>query len=470
MNRDSALACAAFVLVTAIAAGLLPDLRRPSIRGDGVGYYAPLASVVIDGDLELRNELEHLNPRYLQAAFMTPEGKLGDPFPIGPALLWAPAVFVARALPAIQFLDAPVLESTQTPHPGFAPRYARALAGTDFVLVLLGGSVLAATLAATCGWMRAAGACVAAVFGTPVAYYTLADPSYGHAASFAVVAVFVAAVWRDRAAVRTGAAPPGKSLPLELLGALFGIVTLVRSQDAALGVLLLPRLLEEWRGPRRAQLWRLAWPAVLAFLPQMLFWQRIYGKFLLVPPGPDIGPLWKPQVFHLLFSTWNGILPWSPVLLLGLLGWILVRDRPLRLALAVALLLALYSSAILLDWWGGNAFGPRRLTALAPLAAIGLAHALTGSRVRSWVLGLVLLLLCAFDLRLADYKVRHLLPGNPGNAADYVRHYAPGSKRTFPYGHLDYARLIAECFEAERMRGAQEARGREERAPETGRP
>ena len=451
MNRDSTLACTAFVLVTAVAAGVLADLRRPSIRGDGVGYYAPLASVLVDGDLELRNELEHLNPRYLQAAFMTPDGKLGDPFPIGPALLWAPAVLVARALPPLDLLDAPLLESAQTPHPGFAPRYARALAVSNLVLVLLGGSVLAVTLATSFGWARAAGACLAAVFGTPVAYYTLADPSYGHAASFAVVAAFVAAVWRDR------------SMPvrLELLGALFGIVTLVRSQDAALGVLLLPRLLQEWRGPRRAQLWRFAVPAVLAFLPQMLFWQRIYGKFLLVPPGPDFAPLWKPQVLHVLFSTWNGILPWSPVLLLGLLGWILVRDRPLRLSMAVAALLALYSSSILLDWWGGNAFGPRRLSALAPLAAIGLAHGLAGSRARSLGLGLFLLLLCAVDLRLADYKVRRLLPGNPGNAADYVRHYAPGSKHTFPYGHLDYPRLIAECFEAERMRGAQRARAQE---------
>jgi hypothetical protein len=182
----------------------------------------------------------------------------------------------------------------------------------------------------------------------------------------------------------------------------------------------------------------------------MLFWQRIYGQPLLVPPGPDFLPWWKPQILHLLTSTWNGVLPWSPVLLVGLLGWVAVADRPLKLAVLVGAVLALYSSSILLDWWGGASFGPRRLVALAPVAAIGLAHVLGSRRPRAVALAVLVVLFCAVAIRLAQYKVRGLLPPNPGNAADYVRHHPPGSPRTMRYGHWDYVRLASEAMEAER--------------------
>lgn len=434
------MACVAFLTPSILLFALLGALRRPSIHHDGVGYYAPLASVLVDGDLDLRNELVHLGPRFLRAAFMTPDGKLGDPFPVGPALLWAPAVWIASRLPANSLWDAPLAAPSQTAHPAFAPRFVRALLWADMILVLEGGCALAIVLSLGLGWMRAAAAVLAVVFGTPVFYYTLSDPSYGHAASFFAASLFVAAVWLDRR----------RRLPPELLGFLLGGLILMRSQDAIWGVLLVPRLLETWRDRKRWDLLRFLWPTLVAFLPQALFWQRIYGRALLVPPGPDFLPWWKPQLLQLLASTWNGVLPWSPILLLGLVAWFAVPEKSLRLAVFTGSVLALYSSSILLDWWGGAAFGPRRLVAMAPVAAIGLAHVLR--RRPSWALALttLLVLLCALEIRLAQYKLRGLLPANPGNAADYVRHYPPGSPRALRYGHWDYARLVSECLDAER--------------------
>jgi hypothetical protein len=45
--------------------------------------------------------------------------------------------------------------------------------------------------------------------------------------------------------------------------------------------------------------------------------------------------------------------------------------------LRIAIVVAIYVSACPQDWWAGAAFGPRRLSALTPLAAIGLAAVLT---------------------------------------------------------------------------------------------
>ncbi|MFQ5599746.1 MAG: hypothetical protein ACE5G2_04240 [Candidatus Krumholzibacteriia bacterium] len=437
---------------------LLRDLQRPSFVGDGVGYYAPLASMLVDGDLELRNELAHLNPRYVRAAFMTPDGRLGNPFPVGPAILWAPGVFAARFLPPHEGLDAPLPLRMRTTHPGFAPRFARVVQWTDMLLVLLGAGLLVAVLAKRAGPVLAAGTGLVCALGTPLFFYVLVDPSYGHAASFFAVSLLTSAALIDRQ----------RRLPLELLGLLWGFVALVRSQDVLLGVLLAPRLLDEWRSRRedppssRARaLLRFLLPALLGFAPQMLFWMRIYGTPLLVPPGPDFLPPWKPQVLPLLFSTWNGAFIWSPTLLVGLLGLFWVRDRSLRLAFAIALVLEVYSGSVIADWWGGRAFGARRLVSIAPIAMVGLAFLLQHlRRSRRMLAALVLALTlgCFWSLRLAEYQRRGLLPPNPGSHADYVRHHAPGSKHARPYGLWDYPRLLSEIVDAERMLRAETRR------------
>jgi hypothetical protein len=440
-----------FLLFASVTGFLLRDLRRPGFTGDGVGYYAPLASLLVDGDLELQNELAHLNPSYLRAAFMTPEGALGNPFPIGPAILWAPGILVVRNLPSSDRLDAPLPSPTQTQHPAFAPRFARAVLWMDMLLFLVAGAVLTAALAVRVGPVVAPCAVLLAAVGTPLFFYVLHDPSYGHTSSFFACALLVAAALRERQ----------RPLPLELLGFLWGFAALVRSQDAVLGVLLLPRLLDEWRQRRddgvRAWIFtalRFALPALLAFLPQMLFWYRIYGTPLLVPPGPDFLPLWRPQLLHFLFSTWNGAFVWSPLLLVGIAGLVTIEERGLRYAFLAAIVLEIYSCSVLMDWWGGRAFGARRLVSIVPIASTGLAFLAHRLRIAwfKWVPALAAaILLCLCSVRLAEYHRHRLLPQNPGNAADYVRHHVPGTKPTFRYGLWDYPRLLSEIAESERL-------------------
>jgi len=447
---------------------LARQLSRPGFVADGVGYYAPLASLFVDHDLDLRNELSQLNPGYLRAAFLTPDGRLGNPFPVGPALLWSPAVLLVSHLPASALLDRPLPMPPRTRHAAFAPRYARAVQWSDVLLVLLGGALLAVALSSLLSGWIAASMVALLIWATPVFYYVLADPSYGHAASYFAVALLTSVSLRDRL----------RPLPLPLLGAVWGLVAVVRSQDAVFGLLLAPRLLDEWRAvrsvPARSLLvLRFLLPALVVFAPQMLFWQRIYGVPLLVPPGPDVLPLWKPQLLHLLFSTWNGVLPWAPLLLVGTIGLPFFPDRRWRWFAWGAIALQLYTSAILLDWWGGGSFGPRRLVSIVPVASVGMAfllHALVQWSRRSWPRRLVLTgacMLCAasmlWPIRVAEYKLAGFLPLNPGNAMQYLRHHAPGSPDAQPWGHWDYARLVRELRQAETLRALDRKRAAREK-------
>jgi hypothetical protein len=156
----------------------------------------------------------------------------------------------------------------------------------------------------------------------------------------------------------------------------------------------------------------------------------------------------------LLLSTWNGAFVWSPVLLLGLLGPRWIPDRHLRRAAFLTVILEVYISSLLGDWWGGRAFGARRLVSLAPLAGLGVAltwHALAQTK-RRWAAGLVILVTaCSWNLRLAMHQAEGRLPWNPGNARDYVRFYDPNSRHATRYGLWDYPRLVEEFVAAERM-------------------
>jgi hypothetical protein len=422
--RKTVVAFAATFCVLVLA---LHGMHRPSFRGDGVGYYAFAASVLFDGDLDLRNELEHLDRSFLRAAFLTPEGRLGDPFPVGPAILWSPAVLIARQLPPNAAYDAPTRVRTRTLHPAFAPRYARAVLWTNVLLVLVGGTLLAATLAVHVHWFAAWMASLGAVFATPLHFYMLAEPSYGHAPSFFAIALLVSAVLVDRR----------RPLRLELLGLAVGIAALVRVQDIVFAGLLLPRLLDEWTalpsGTRRQRglgvvrvAARVGIPAALAFAPQMIVWAQLYGRPLLVPPGPDFGAWWRPALPQFLFSAWNSVLLWAPLMLAGIAGWACWRDVRLRRAVWVVVAVEIYLCAVLLDWWGGAAFGPRRFVSVAPLVACGLAALLDRAHrplARS-AAAVAVVLLSAASVRMAQYTARGLLVYNPADGQigrwDYV--------------------------------------------------
>ena len=77
-------------------------LVNPWVRGDGVGYYAYLRSVLIDHDLRFENDYlagnkSFVMPRidaqgHLLPQLYTKTGYVGNHFTVGPAILWAPVL------------------------------------------------------------------------------------------------------------------------------------------------------------------------------------------------------------------------------------------------------------------------------------------------------------------------------------------------------------------------------------------
>jgi len=81
-------------------------LVNPWVRGDGVGYYAYLRSVLIDHDLRFENDYLAGNQSFVLSRVdaqgrllpneYTRTGYVQNHFSVGPAILWAPVLMVVH--------------------------------------------------------------------------------------------------------------------------------------------------------------------------------------------------------------------------------------------------------------------------------------------------------------------------------------------------------------------------------------
>ena len=320
---------------------------KPTVEGDGVGYFSYLHSAIVDHDLDLSNEYgaalaAHvtLNPEHYTTRTAT--GRLADYFPVGPALLASPVYAAALAL-------------HPDGRPLFGPPFTTAF---DLASLLFGLLALALAYRLT----GSAPAVAAVALATPLTYYLLLQPSYSHAFSAFAVTLFVWAWWTTRE--RRGAAG---WLVLGLLG---GLMAAVRFQD---GPLLAIVLLDLPRGRWRVLLAGAG--AMIGFLPQLVVDRVLFGGWLPERPAGQDLQLLPGHYWDVLFSSYHGLFVWSPVLVLAVVGMALRRERALQAAFVYALAVETLLNGAAPDWWGGYAFGARRFLDLAPFFALGLAEA-----------------------------------------------------------------------------------------------
>ncbi|MBN1900296.1 hypothetical protein JW926_03105, partial [Candidatus Sumerlaeota bacterium] len=168
-----------------------------------------------------------------------------------------------------------------------------------------------------------------------------------------------------------------------LLGTFAGAMTLMRWQNILFTVYLLPEIASLSKKPFRESLKRICLFLAflfLAFLPQMVLWQRLYGHFLTIPQGGGFLSWTKPEIPKILFSRFNGLFTWTPITLIGVFGLLLwVRKKEGRnagLTLLSLFSLQLYLNSIVYDWHGSWGFGMRRFLDCLPLFAVGVSAVL----------------------------------------------------------------------------------------------
>lgn len=361
---------AAWVVVGVWLASVLLWLTPGISRPDGAGYFAYLPSTYFDRDLLFFDE-------WARIGLVRPDGQilfkdvtatahLSNHWTAGASLAWYPA-FVAGDLLA---------RATGEPRDGFSTPYvaavvtATALAG---LLTLLIGARMANAKAAIAVWL-----------GSPLAYYSLRAPTMSHAISALACAVVVWLCAQKRSAFAIGLA--------------VGFACAVRPQNAP--VALVPLFFIGWR---RAHV--LLAGALLAALPQFIVSQTLWGAPLaFVNIGGRAHP-WQMfatfRPFETLFSWYHGLVTWTPLLAIALVGLILLRQKDRALAHAgLALFVAQWLVLSVLErwFWGGASFGQRRFDSCTLFFILGVAAFL--ERVPRWAGALSVIATTAWTMLL----------------------------------------------------------------------
>jgi len=349
--------------VLALAALLVPtyvDHNRRIEIGDPVHYYSSLRSVLFDADLRLANDYEILG-------WAGHEGENAQP--IGAPLLWSPFVVVVHAgREAARALGLPAPDGTE-------PIYAATVALATFVYGVAGLFVLLAALRRFVSPAAAFWTTVLVWVGSPLRFYLSVMPAMAHGPEFFAAALTLWTYLRLREAGEPAAAVRAAAW----CGVACGLAFLARSQDGLL--LLLPGLeiVRRLRPPaaRRESL-RLVAALGGAFavtaLPQLLAWQSMFGRPLLVPHerlhGAAFMSLAHPRLLDALLDARGGLFVTHPVMLAALAGLVLLLRRDPRYVAGVApIVLAMwYVNASVFDW-----YHVRRYTGIVPLLAPGLA-------------------------------------------------------------------------------------------------
>jgi hypothetical protein len=362
-------------------------LVNPWIRGDGVGYYAYVRSVLIQGNLGFENDWRAANKTFaadrvdevgrLRPERYTSTGYLDNHFSVGPSILWAP--FLVAAHVGVRAYDG---LGGHVPADGFSRPYIYAM---GFATALYGFLGLWISFRLTQKYIEEQWAFLATLgiwFASSLPVYMYFNPSWSHAHSAFTVALFLWYWDRTR-----GRRTVGQWI---LLGAIAGLMMDVYYPNA---VLLLAPLVESTvayerslRGPRqpRTELGRLflgnlifAITAVFAFVPTLITRWIIYGS-LFSTGYESVGPWhWtSPLLWTVLFSSDHGLFSWTPILIFAVAGLfvLLWRDGELGGILLAVTLAFYFLIASYPDWDGVSSFGNRFFVSLTPIFVLGLAE------------------------------------------------------------------------------------------------
>jgi hypothetical protein len=150
-------------------------------------------------------------------------------------------------------------------------------------------------------------------------------------------------------------------------------------------------------------------PVILViFLPQGLYWHSVYGKFLIYTyQGEGFTHLASPRIIEYLFSTNNGLLLYSPILLIGIYGNIrmLIRHQPNGWMSAITIMVIFYLFSSWWNWFYGCGYSNRSFTEYISLLALPVGYQIntiwnhSGKGIR-WFWMLIIGILVLLNLKM----------------------------------------------------------------------
>ncbi len=372
---QAAIVFAAVVLVEGCALWRVERYYGHLLRGnDAQFYYAATRSLVVGRDLNISDDIvltPHTDPfdfdhdGYFEELPRDKRGQILHKRPIGLSIIEAPWLWAAV---------------TWVPDPRGDTR-AVGYSVTDIRVVAFGLALaVAAGLALLYALIRRLSSAPWAIFsvwcawlGTSLFGYSTAVIFMAHATAFTLVIATVFVADSLRGDGRT-------NLKLSVLGALVGLLYLVRPQQVLLLLLLLPYFLRVWQRDR--QVWTQGAVTGVAFLIIAIgfqaavyavsFGEGIISGYYAVGETFD---WFQPNFLKVLADPARGLLVFSPIVVVACAGYIL-NWRRVPMFGWVLLAHAIVQLYVIAAWSGrlqGDSFGARMWSECAGMVAVGVS-------------------------------------------------------------------------------------------------
>lgn len=363
---------------------------RPQINSDGVGYYAYVRSLFIDGNFDFANEFNRtLSPFPNTPTFSVyaPTGYTMNPWSIGPALIWTPFWLLGHGMVLL------TSDVTGWARNGYSEPY---VVLTCFVSSIAGLCTLYATYLLVRRWFNSTIALYTSTslfLGTNLLFYAQYEGSYPHSLAALCTTLLVLLT------IQIADEPDVPWWHWVRLGVAGGLLVLSYWMNSIICVfptiVLLHRLWHAYTQHDRLRVRNISMgigitiiTAVLTVSPQFGIWYLLGGQLFSVYSakttyitifGTKLPSILLPSENHLVeyfFGPTYGLLWWTPLYLVGICGSLFFarKYRVIGIAAFITICCYIFYNATTSNWHGSGAFGMRRMTTLLPFFALGIAY------------------------------------------------------------------------------------------------
>lgn len=363
-----------------IALGLRHGTNVWIIASDGLGYFAPLRSLMIDKDLNFENEFRDHNPLHHAVPDFTKKtktGLVGGKYPIGQAILWVPFFMIAHGF--VVLVD---WFGANIPADGYSSPYQFFIGFGSVLYGLAGLFFIYQILKLYYNKIIASLSVLFVLLGTNLYYYFLFVSTMSHLSSMCVVSFFVYyfLITKGTSNLRR----------FTVLGLLYALMIMIRYQNGLFGAIVVLDFFERRNPIQWKSISKKLFYAMLGFIPlfmlQMICWKIVYGTYLVYSYGDEGFNFFQPHLLKVLFSSRHGLVSWTPMIALCCVGMIIAIKRARSFAVLCLLLfiMQLYVNASWHMWWFGSSYGARAFIECSFIFCLGMAAILEESWHSKW--------------------------------------------------------------------------------------
>ena len=341
---------------------------------DVYGYSQYLSSAFIYGEVENPKHLLVVDSIYHPTVGVEGYGRhcLDDScnasvfkYTMGNAVMMAPFYLIAHYV---------TLASKSFPADGYSEPYQFAVAMSTSFWAIAGLAILILLLGKWFTPVVTSITTLLIALGTNYFYYASLESGMTHIPSFIciVLSILSMLMWLEKKSWRYAF----------VFGISTGMIALIRLPDLVFGIipaiLFIKTFIDADRSNRitlLTQAFFITSLIVIVFLPQMLYWKYVSGRWFYYSYADEKFYFNNPEILAGLFSYKKGWLLYTPIMLFALAGILLAIKKMPWLGLSILLFIAvnIYVVFSWWMWWYGGSFGARCMIQSYAVLAIPLA-------------------------------------------------------------------------------------------------